>query len=151
MGTILDLLEAVEVFDAESEFLYGIMLNERNAVDLNHSQLQVGEYANNESIMPDYASLDYADEKQRMNPLPPYATPDLKLSGGFYQGFFLDLGALDNGYFELNSRDHKTDELTAKYGDEIFGLNDDNTEILMTDVMDYFAQQVLNKIGLVLQ
>lgn len=152
MSTILDLLEKVESFDAYDTVLDGIIKNENIAVDMNKEQLMSGVNSENKYVDPEYQSDEYARIKSGMNPRPGFGIPDLRLSGDFHAGFYLDINAIDNGYFELDSTDDKTEHLLKRYSDAIFGLTDENEEVFFAkNVMDYFAQEVLDKLNLVMQ
>lgn len=152
MGTILDLKEVVEVFNAKQEILDGIANNSDVAVEMNKSQLERGKTSDDDNVSPSYFSSFYASMKNRINSLPPMGVPDLLLTGDFHKGFYLDLSKVNQGIFEIDSTDWKTSELTSKYGESIFGLTDENEDVFFNEtVMDYFSEQVLNKIGLTLQ
>lgn len=151
MSTILDLLEKVEQFDAYDTVLDGIIENENIAVSMNKDQLMSGVDSESRFISPEYQNDNYASLKNSMNPKPGIGIPDLKLTGDFQGGFYLDINSLDRGYFEIDSIDDKTENLLEKYPDEIFGLTDENEqEFFLKNVMDYFAQEVLNKLNLVM-
>jgi len=103
----------------------------KNAIDetgnvialLNKEQLMDGNEKTGYQISPSYRTHKYARAKQSMNTRPPYGIPDLRLTGEFYRGFevktFVDR-------FEISSTDEKTNDLIDKYGEDIFGLNEEN-------------------------
>lgn len=151
MGTIMDLLDAVERFDPKSSLLDSIIENENSAVEMNRDQLLNGRDSLGEKLK-EYVDDQYAELKQRMNPLPGYGTPDLKLTGDFHRGFYLDISSIDDGNFELGSTDEKTQELVDKYNESIFGLDKENSELFWFEkVVDSFAQKVLDQMGLIMQ
>lgn len=81
----------------------------------------------------EYSSLAYANKKGRI-------TVDLKLTGDFYDGFFIDTSELPIAF---DSRDSKTELLVKKYGKEIFGLSEEHLKVYIrgrfkTRFQDYF-------------
>lgn len=152
MSTILDLKEAVQNFNAQQEIYDSIVDSSDVAVEMNRSQLESGKTSDDVDVSPSYFSDFYASMKNRLNSAPTFGVPDLILTGDFHNGFYLDLSKVNQGVFEIDSTDWKSAELTDKYGESIFGLTDENEELLFNEiVMDYFAQKVLDKIGLTLQ
>ena len=99
--------------------LRAAMLNENYIVDLNTSQLSEGKTSKGNPITPEYFSSFYAKYKKSIGAKPAEGTPDLKVSGDFYSGFFVKK---ERGWLELHSSDWKEGLLTAKYAD-IMGLN----------------------------
>lgn len=91
--------------------------------DYNRAQLESGLDRNGDVINPFYGSIYYAMMKNNMNSKPGLGVPDLKLTGAFYRGIFLSM----KGYaFSLSSSNSKTESLVDKYGEYIFGLNDNS-------------------------
>jgi hypothetical protein len=76
------------------------------------------------NIAPSYKYDSYAEMKQEMNSRPDFGTPDLRLTGAFYNSFYFDFDTL-----EVTSSDAKTETLKEKYGNRgknpIFGLNEE--------------------------
>lgn len=148
MPTISDLLEAIEGFDPLDATLDAILENEKKAIELNQDQLLGGTDAFQEKLK-EYRDDEYAELKNRMNPKPGYGTPDLKFTGDFYKGFFIDVMSLDEGYFELDSTDEKAESLTERYGEAIFGLDDAKETIFWIDnVFESFARILFNRTGI---
>ena len=89
--------------------------NEQRLIDANQTQLQQSIDSDGDWL-GEYRSIAYANLKGRPD-------VDLKLTGDFYRGMFVDA----NKYpVVFSSRDEKTEMLTAKYGDEIFGTTKEN-------------------------
>lgn len=148
MSTILDLLEKVELFDAERVFIESIEETDNYAIDMNTDQLYHGWTSEEERLIPSYG-FDYGFMKNMMNSLPGFRNPDLKLTGDFHDAFFVSREKLYSGYFEIDSTDWKTQHLVNRYGEKIFGLNPDNeTEYFRGHVMDQFAVEVMNRLNL---
>ena len=92
-------------------------------VELQKDQLMFGNDKSGTGITPQYRSDAYAEMKQAMNPRPEFGTPDLRLTGAFYNAMYLDFDSL-----EVTSSDPKTELLVEKYGSNgkypIFGLSE---------------------------
>lgn len=89
-------------------------------VEMQKDQLMRGKDAIGENLAPSYYSDAYAEMKQQMNSRPELYTPDLRLTGDFYNGFYFDYDSLT-----VTSSDSKTPILIEKYGKYIFGLNEE--------------------------
>jgi hypothetical protein len=111
--------------------------------DMNIEQMLFGKNADGEEI-GEYRSESYAAMKQSMNSRPPAMVPDLRLTGAFHSGMKVDYTGSD---LTFTSTDSKTSKLTAKYGDNIFGLTTANQENIQNDVIfpiitDWIGQQM---------
>ncbi len=91
--------------------------NEKEVLNLNKNQLLEGVDSKDSFLMP-YASDAYAERKLKLNPL---GVTDLKLTGRFYEGFFIQANKFPIYIF---STDDKTRSLFGKYGADIFGLDE---------------------------
>lgn len=102
--------------------------NESFIVNLNtKTQLYAkGEGSDGERLVPDYSAFT-VQIKQLIGQ--PYDRVTLFYSGKFYKGFFVKYNK-SNMTIEIWSKDDKTIPLILKYGEDIFGLNKDNQEIL---------------------
>lgn len=91
--------------------------------ELNTQQMYRGLDSTGQPIAPQYARADYAQMKNQMNPAPGYGTPDLYLTGAFYRGYTL---RVEGGQVTEDSDVDYADDLTEKYGPDIWGLDDEN-------------------------
>jgi hypothetical protein len=73
-----------------------------------------------------YRSAKYAAAKAQLNPLAGEGNVDLRLTGAFFEGMFLDVRGSDA--FAVDSTDEKSPQLQEKYGAVIFGLGGDYLE-----------------------
>lgn len=108
---------------------------------LNKKQLYEKSVDRNGEPLRLYASLSYAIEKNRKNPMPGFGRPDLFNEGSFFRQFFTVVGA---NYYETSSRDSKTSGLVAKYSSDIFGLTKENkakyaSETLFEGIKSYIV------------
>ena len=107
-------------------------------IDLNQGQLQQGVNSKGRQLKG-YQSNAYAKFKNQLNSLPGLGTPDLKLTGAFYSGWYIQE---DSFPITMNSSDVKTQELIEKYGKEIFGLDKDSLvtlrEAVKPDIQELF-------------
>lgn len=112
---------------------------------LNTDQLLEGKTPKGQKLEPEYSRERYKRVKNKLNPLPGYGTPDLKLKGDFHSEFYL---TAKNQEFELHSSDFKTPFLEKKYGkDNIFGLTVQNNKIVNYEILlPRLLEWVLSKI-----
>ena len=108
-------------------------------VQLNKDQLyEFGEDAKKQ-ILPMYRSIYYADMKAEMRS--GRELTDLFLTGSFQGGFYL---VVDGDTYGITSDDSKTSKLIAKYGENIFGLTDDNKQIAYLFIKPELQAEVMN-------
>lgn len=127
---IISKLNSVSEKEFESKILEIVDSKKNEVLDMNTSQLFSGRDSSDQN-MTSYYSEGYAEMKNLMNPTPGLGNPDLKLTGDFYKGFFLKD---DTFPISFSSTDNKTEMLTQKYGENIFGLDNDNLEKLRQDI-----------------
>jgi len=131
-----DKLASVTIDEQEQNILRIIRDNQSYLVDLNTGQLLQGVDSDSLPLHPAYRSKSYAEFKLSLNPL---GVVDLKLTGAFYQGFFIDVSRFP---LMFDSTDEKAGELKAKYGEAIFGLDrvskEDLVAHLKTQIQDYY-------------
>jgi hypothetical protein len=102
--------------DMREETLKAMRKHEAEIVDLNTNQLMNGKDSQG-SFLKEYRSAPYAAFKRTLNPK---GVTDLKLSGDFHDGFFMNANKFP---IIFDSKDTKTGMLTDKYGEDIFGLD----------------------------
>lgn len=165
MPTVDDMIENLASFQVRKEATAAIKKNAGAMVLLNLSQLNVGEDINGEHFR-EYAPWqyetgeDYADVKHEMNPKPGWGNPDLRFTGNFYKGFYVEI---DGNDIIMDSRDEKSQILQEMYPADpttgttldydrdslIFGLQDKNHELFLFDVtFPDFAQMFQEATGL---
>lgn len=88
---------------------------EKWMTDTNRAQMMVSMRADGKLIQPEY-SESYAKKKG-------HEFPDLFLTGDFQGSMFF---VTDGVEFFLTSNDEKTNSLTDRYGENIFGIAPDN-------------------------
>jgi hypothetical protein len=118
--------------------------NEEEIIDLNTAQLSKGKDSLDQ-LLDEYASEEYAKFKKFLGSEAPLGTPNLKLEGDFYRGFKLEK---DGDNYILFSVDEKSDRLTFKYGNEIFGLTEKSIEILKPNLLESFLIELRKSLGL---
>jgi len=95
-------------------------------------QLMLGIDNQGRKLSPKYSRVRYARAKNSRNPLPGLGTPDLNLTGSFHSNFYL---VMKGNEFSFLSSDEKADKLTAKYGNSIFGLTEENEELVNLELI----------------
>ena len=126
--------------ELDSLFVEVVSETEKVLLEMNKKQLfEKSEDSEKRPLSP-YSSLTYASEKNKMNSLPGFGSPDLFYTGAFYSRFFLDV---DKEGFGIYSGDDKTSDLVDRYGISIFGVNKDNLAIY---VQTFFREAFISKI-----
>lgn len=120
--------------------------NAEYIADLNTSQLSEGVNSLGQSLDPKYKMAEYAKMKKAMGAKPPFGTPDLKLTGAFYEGFRAEPLKADKGGIFITSDDSKASKLAGKYGANIFGLTDKSRADLKTVLLPTFLTKLRNEL-----
>lgn len=124
MGKLLQLSERLKTIDLEAEVLVIVDEIKPQLIDLNTSQLFSGVDAAGFLLKPQYKDTTYAEFKKHLNPK---GVVDLKLTGSFYEKFFI---SAEKFPLFLGSKDDKTPDLESKYGKDIFGITKNNLGII---------------------
>lgn len=140
MGRLRDLskkLKSVTVESQERDLLKIVADNAPYAVDLNIEQMMEGLDSEGKPISPPYTpfTVEIKEEKGQ-----PSDRVTLRDEGDFHRGMLL---AADKWPALFDSSDPKTDDLTDKYGEGIFGLNKSKRGKLAEQIKD----QVRNYYG----
>ncbi|OJW78439.1 hypothetical protein [Spirosoma sp. 48-14] len=110
--------------------------------DLNRKQLAAGIRADNSAISPYYRPDTVQikrDKGQRTDRVTLHDT------GDFYESIFT---AVFDQAFDLEATDPKTEELKAKYGDDILGLTPENRAVLIEVIKPQFIDLLKKEIAL---
>lgn len=112
--------------------------------DMNVEQMLSGIAANGRPITPEYRSDAYAQFKRATGGKAPFGTPDLHLTGDFHEGLF---ARYDGNSIVFGSTDSKAGDLADKYGNDIFGLTDENKEdikdgVIFPEVLKWISEQL---------
>lgn len=117
---VQDLLDTVNEFDLDFETEEAINDTAKEYVDKQREQLFSGENENGEKILPEYTARTVAIKKKKGQPTDRVT---LKDTGAFYTDMFIDVRKDE---YVIDSADEKSAALQKKYGEEIFGLNEQN-------------------------
>jgi hypothetical protein len=117
-------IKAVSKFEVEKEILRIIKENEQAIIELNQNQLLLDGKDSKGKKLPEYQSKRYKEQKRLINPA---GVTDLRLTGQFYDAFFIDTSKLP---IVIDSSDSKRNDLVKKYGKDIFGLDEESKRIL---------------------
>lgn len=93
-------------------------------------QLLEGVDSTGKKITPKYKRRRYAVAKNRINPKAGLGTPDFKVKGDFYKGFYVKPIKDNKASFEIDSSDFKTEFIVKRSGKEVFGLTADHEGII---------------------
>lgn len=127
------MLRRVRTIDVATIGVSIIVDTKPELLQLNKDQLMNEGVDKNSKKLKSYASNSYAVRKNRMNPFPGLGTPDLYLTGGFQNSFTLRINSKSS--FDIYSTNGKNNDLTKKYGKDIFGLTTDSKTEYQREVM----------------
>lgn len=96
--------------------------------DVQTSQMQKGKNSDGGNIGK-LRSPAYSQRKKNRGGDAPFGVVDLKNTGKFQRAVFAKVGS---GGVLIDSKDSKRNELVKKYGENIFGFNDNSKENLKT-------------------
>lgn len=94
------------------------------------------------AIIGTYASEEYRLYKMQLNPLAG-GNVDLELSGDLVNNLTI---RQSGRMFEIFSTDEKFTKLANKYGYEQFGLSEEETHELFTELFEFAIETILNKL-----
>lgn len=137
MATVVDVIRKMqEAKKGVKEETRRALLRSQYIIDLKLHEFEQGKTPQGDRI-GFYRNRGYSLFKRSLNPLAS-GTVDLRLTGSFYRGTYLDE---QNGKFLFDSHDDKAPELFAKYGDENRGLNDTDwitaQNYILPEVVEY--------------
>lgn len=123
-------------------FKWAVLDNETEVLDANTAQLSKGKDSMG-AFLYDYLSDDYAKFKKALGSQAPLGTPNLYLEGDFYEGFVL---RYNDSVFEITSTDEKRDKLVQMYGEDIFGLAQEQLPELAPLILESFQIAFRNQL-----
>lgn len=124
MGTVADMRRAFEQAAATIDLLVREIIDNSSPVliTLLQENLKRGLDGNDSPITPEYQSEAYARMKERRGSEAPLGTPDLRLSGGFYDRMAITWLTPDS--FSIISEDVKWRKLMRMYGLDVMKLSE---------------------------
>lgn len=145
MADPLDLIESLDALDIPGIAVKVLEEKRDTMAQLNVNQMMAGKNTLNEEI-GEYANELYAEVKNRMNPLPGFGVPDLKVTGDFHRGLYAEIKGDE---IEYGSKDSKEGKLQGQYGSEIFGLSEDSKEQLVeSELQPAWQSEIESQTGL---
>lgn len=131
-------LKKVTEEDIKNVILGAVKKYSKKIIEMNQNQLLFEGSDSKGKKLKRYAAKWYEAYKMTLNPA---GVTDLRLKGGFYASFFVETSKYP---VILYASDPKTEDLVNKYGENIFGLNDEHKEILINEyikkeIEEYFS------------
>lgn len=144
--TFTEIHQTISKFNAEQVVSDVYEQTKEPLADLNAVQLLNGLSAKGKNLKS-YSNPVYAELKNRMNPLPGFGNPDLRLTGAFYRGIY---ASSQGGRLSITSTDSKTPDLEKKYGElNIFGLSEKfRIEHVVENIEPAFKKEIERVTGL---
>jgi hypothetical protein len=124
-GTIQSLYDRLKKVDMNRIAIGVIKNREQDIISLNQSQLYDKSQKKDGTKLKPLALIEYADFKHSLNPKSVYGEADYKVTGEFFDGFYI-VASPDNKSYFITSSNEKTSKLKARDGELIFGLTDES-------------------------
>lgn len=113
-----------------------VVVYEGSVVASNREQMYRGLRSDNTRITPEYTPNTIEIKQYNEQP---YDRVTLKDTGRFYNEMGIIYG---DDSFEITSEDWKTEKLKEKYGDYIFGLNEQDQDALAVLIKDVLLEDI---------
>lgn len=145
MATLREIAERFEQLQGrEIDFFVQAMDEEKQFIlDLNREQLYDGKNNEGQDLHPNYfedpffespaQAANYSAWKDRITPNPRRTpgTPNLFINGYYYKSIVI---AVDKDGLKFNSPFGEQNDMNAKYGGKLYGLNKENRAVLLQTV-----------------
>lgn len=146
MGTIFAFDNAIQRIQVRPIIALCLEQSQYEVLSFNRGQLYMGEDNKGRLLSPMYRSQAYADFKESLNPKPGYGIPDLFVTGEFYNSIQIKVNP-SQFTFTIFSENSKAPKLERKYGQNIYGLNEENkqyfgNEIIRPKIVAEFKKQI---------
>lgn len=142
VDTITAMIEDIALFRENlEEGIYcesAILENEKIILDMNVDQLNISGINSLGVSINSYAPYTPVTIEIKRKKGQPYDRVTLRDTGAFHKGFIIKA---DREGFSITSTDGKTEELETRYGEEIFGLTDDNMGKLLSKIKEYIIKE----------
>lgn len=146
--TIVSLYEKVQAMNTDVIIEEAIEETAGSITEENKKQMLAGKTASG-AVIGEYRNELYAEVKNRMNPLPGFGVPDLKLTGSFQSK--MGTNVIGDSII-TESTDTKNQKLREKYGDGIFILGGDfKREYMDLSLRPALKQKIESATGLRMQ
>lgn len=119
MTTVEQMLQRCKRIEIKNEILQSLYDTRDVYISEQKRQMLHG-FNRNATLIGKYKNAAYAVRKYSLNSRAGYNNVDLRLTGKFYAGIFVEIRDTE---MVVGSEDSKASNLEDKYGDEIFGLS----------------------------
>jgi hypothetical protein len=141
MANLRLIIATLKATDFEQESLKAIRVQGSEVLDMNTGQLMDGKTAADQPVLPPYAPMTIFKKIAKGQSL----RVTLFDEGDFQEAFYMEAGSYP---VKIRSKDWKEGKLVEKYGQDIFGLTQDNLEsvrkdIVLPSLIDYIRKAVL--------
>jgi hypothetical protein len=134
---LISFLKSIDIYE-ELQFWFESSEIEQQVKELQQSQLNEGKRGDNTEITPDYTPFTKRIKQAKGQPSDRVT---LKNRGDFWNS--IKTSPTDR-FVEIYATDKKTNDLLAKYGEEVLGLNENNIIVLQEKFKDYLISKILN-------
>jgi hypothetical protein len=148
MGNVFNFDDKIQAINIKETIVTSVAETQYAPIGFIRGQLHYGEDGTGHQISPKYRKEGYAIDKEAMNPVPGLGTPDLFVTGDFYNSIKEDVSSSKYS-FTIEGTDEKAPKLELKYGNEIYALNDQNKEYYANEILKpYIVTKLKNELGL---
>ena len=144
MATLVQSVKRVKAFDFEKAILNVVSLNDKKALNLNRDTQLFDEGSDS---LGNLLSPPYTDLTILLKTIAgqPSNRVTLRDSESFHNSFFMDASKFT---VKIDATDSKTTELKEKYGEDIFGLDDESQSEFNEQVLDDIQETLKKGIGI---
>lgn len=147
MASPMDLLESLQDLDIDQVASDSLKEHEETIAEMNASQLAQGRKSDGKYITPEYADLTIELKKKKSGLAAVTDVVTLFDTGSHYKNLYAEV---KDKQIEYGSRDSKSEALQEKYGQNIYGPDDDSKDELVEGFLKpTFEQKIEEKTGLV--
>jgi hypothetical protein len=142
--TLHELQRRFSGFDITEEVRESIIETSDEITELNRGQMFIGKRSDGSEITPTYSDLTIELKEQKGQPSDRVT---LKDTGAFWDSLTVDV---NSDSFTIDATDSKTEKLSKKYGDKIFGLTAESKreEYIPLYFFPALQKRITGKLGL---
>jgi len=141
-GLIADRIQKLKKFRVElDQVILDLVRNqEQKVIEMNTDQLMSGIDGNGKQIAPPYAISTIVRKKRKGQP---YGRVTLRDQGDFHSSFGVEYMGDE---FQIINDDPKAVYLIRRYGEDVYGLTQDNVDLLAHQIKGFLAEELKRRL-----
>ena len=142
--TLEQSVKRIKAFDFEKEILNVVSLNDKTALNLNRDTQLFDEGSDSKGnlLSPDYTDVTIFLKRLSGQPTNRVTLRDTE---AFHNSFFMDASKFP---VRIDATDSKTSELKSKYGNDIFGLDEESQSTFNAQILPDVQDSLRKGIGI---